>query len=202
MTQCCHISPDRISQKRIDVKMVESRCGILCSKCEYQEKMNCKGCIAIDRPFWGDSCPVKSCCEEQKHNHCGECTDFPCPLLIEFAYDEKEGDNGKRIETCRYWAKTHVFDTAKFLKDVVTQNANDLPKHFTPNAVICWHCSNEQLTVDEYVRANCEYPGKWEGTVERTEKIEDGMIIVSNIIPKLTTTIVKAYNIKVFVLQS
>ena len=43
--------------------MVESRCGILCRECEYKEKMNCGGCVHIDKPFWGDSCPVKSCCE-------------------------------------------------------------------------------------------------------------------------------------------
>ncbi|MDR0465742.1 MAG: DUF3795 domain-containing protein, partial [Deltaproteobacteria bacterium] len=48
--------------------MVESRCGILCGECEYREKMNCKGCIAIAKPFWGDACPVKSWCEEKKHN--------------------------------------------------------------------------------------------------------------------------------------
>jgi len=86
-----------------------------------------------------------------------------------------------------------IFDTAKFLKDVVTQNANDLPKHFTPNAVIYWHCSNEQLTVDEYVKANCEYPGNWEGTVERTEKIEGGMVIASRISSGKDTFLITAF---------
>lgn len=84
--------------------MVESRCGIQCSQCKYKEKMNCHGCIAIDKPFWGNSCPVKSCCEGRKHDHCGQCLDFPCNLLTQFAYDKDEGDNGKRIETCRIWA--------------------------------------------------------------------------------------------------
>ena len=46
--------------------MIESRCGLLCGKCEYREKMNCNGCIAITKPFWGDVCPVKTCCEEKK----------------------------------------------------------------------------------------------------------------------------------------
>ena len=26
---------------------------IQCSQCEYQEQMNCGGCIAIDKPFGG-----------------------------------------------------------------------------------------------------------------------------------------------------
>jgi len=42
---------------------VESRCGLLCSACEYREQMNCGGCIAIVKPFWGYVFPVKSCCD-------------------------------------------------------------------------------------------------------------------------------------------
>ena len=83
--------------------MVESRCGILCGECEYKEKMSCAGCIYIEKPFWGDSCPVKDCCEGRGHNHCGQCSEFPCELLNEFAFDKEQGDNGKRIETCRMW---------------------------------------------------------------------------------------------------
>lgn len=83
--------------------MIESRCGILCSKCEYRETMGCKGCITIDKPFWGDSCPVKSCCEEKEKSHCGECKDFVCSVLHNFAYDKEQGDNGLRIEQCKKW---------------------------------------------------------------------------------------------------
>jgi hypothetical protein len=69
--------------------------------------MNCKGCIAITKPFWGDACPVKVCCEEKKQEHCGLCPDFPCDLLVQFSYDKEQGDNGKRIEQCRVWASTN-----------------------------------------------------------------------------------------------
>ena len=41
----------------------ESRCGLLCSQCSFRESMGCKGCVQIDKPFWGESCPVKGCCE-------------------------------------------------------------------------------------------------------------------------------------------
>lgn len=84
--------------------MVESRCGILCKECEYRDKMNCASCIHIDKPFWGDSCPVKSCCENKGLEHCGKCSGFPCDLLNQFAYDKQQGDNGKRIEQCRAWS--------------------------------------------------------------------------------------------------
>jgi len=83
--------------------MFESRCGILCSQCEYIEQCG-GGCTKINKPFWGDSCPVKDCCETREHDHCGQCSEFPCTLLTQFAYDVEQGDNGKRIETCRGWA--------------------------------------------------------------------------------------------------
>lgn len=84
--------------------MIESRCGLKCSECKYREEMNCAGCTKIANPLWGE-CDVKSCCEEKKHDHCGQCKTFPCNELNGLSYDESEdGDNGKRIETCRSWA--------------------------------------------------------------------------------------------------
>jgi len=85
------------------IEMIESRCGILCSKCEYIEQCG-GGCTKITKPFWGDCCPVKDCCEGRGHEHCGQCAEFPCDLLNEFAYDKEQGDDGLRIETCRKWA--------------------------------------------------------------------------------------------------
>jgi hypothetical protein len=84
--------------------MVESRCGIICSECKYKEQVNCKGCVHINKPFWGENCPVKSCCENKNLLHCGECSNFPCDLLKQFAYDKNQGDDGKRIEQCTKWA--------------------------------------------------------------------------------------------------
>ncbi len=83
--------------------MIESRCGVVCSECEYKEEMNCKGCIHIKKPFWGESCPIKDCCEGKTLENCGQCNDFPCELLNSFAYDKEQGDEGKRIEQCKKW---------------------------------------------------------------------------------------------------
>ena len=88
--------------------MIESRCGILCSECVYREQTNCKGCIKQTKPFWGEGCPVKLCCEAKEYNHCGQCSSFPCDLLNQFAFDEKQGDNGKRIEQCKKWNTKHL----------------------------------------------------------------------------------------------
>ncbi|WP_455684474.1 DUF3795 domain-containing protein [Thomasclavelia sp.] len=85
--------------------MIESRCGIMCSKCEFKSSMGCAGCLNIVKPFWGNACPVKSCVEKKQLTHCGECSDFPCDLAKSFAFDEKQGDNGKRLEQCRCWSQ-------------------------------------------------------------------------------------------------
>ena len=79
--------------------MIESRCGLRCSDCSFREAMGCKGCVNMDKPFWADSCPVKSCCEKKGLQHCGECDDFVCPLLHTFAYDMEQSDNSL-LEPC------------------------------------------------------------------------------------------------------
>lgn len=91
--------------KRSVYNMIESRCGLQCSECGYREQMSCGGCSSIEKPFWGDACPVKSCCEDKSHGHCGQCKEFPCGLLNQFAYDKEQGDDGKRIEQCRKWCE-------------------------------------------------------------------------------------------------
>ena len=83
--------------------MFESRCGILCGQCSFREQMDCRGCVHIEKPFWGERCPLKTCCESRSHEHCGQCADFPCDQLCQFAYDKEQGDGGKRIEQCRNW---------------------------------------------------------------------------------------------------
>ena len=84
-------------------KMFESRCGVECSSCERRENGICKGCLAMECPFWGGECKTKNCCESQSLNHCGECNKFPCEMLYnmgkKFGYDPLP-----KIERCRKWA--------------------------------------------------------------------------------------------------
>lgn len=83
--------------------MIESRCGILCNTCKWQGE-TCRGCLNIEKPFWGDTCEVKSCCEGKKLSHCGQCSLFPCETITAFSYDAKEGDEGQRLKQCEKWA--------------------------------------------------------------------------------------------------
>ena len=84
--------------------MVESRCGICCSKLNCKELFgfDCKGCVNESNAPWGD-CEIKICCEGKNLSHCGECTDFPCEALKRFSYDAEHGDNGERILQCKKW---------------------------------------------------------------------------------------------------
>ena len=85
--------------------MIESRCGLCCSSCEFKETEGCRGCIETNgHPFHGE-CRLAQCSIEKKIRYCGECKDFPCELLKAFSFDENFGDNpkGARIEKCRKW---------------------------------------------------------------------------------------------------
>ena len=75
-----------------------------------------------------------------------------------------------------------------FWQDVLSQNHERLPSYFCDSAVILWHCTNEQFTVAEYVRANCEYPGNWDGETEHTEEFGNTIILVGRVFPKDKTS--------------
>lgn len=83
--------------------MHESRCGVCCDSCERKEQVNCKGCLNMAGPFWGGKCEVKSCCEAKEHDHCGECSEFPCSVLSNMGV-EQGFDPTIKIEQCRKWA--------------------------------------------------------------------------------------------------
>lgn len=71
-----------------------------------------------------------------------------------------------------------------FWQAVLTQDAKTLETFFHPQAVIRWHCSNEEFTVKEFVRANCEYPGEWDGKIERIHRLDDLIITAVHVYTK------------------
>lgn len=70
-----------------------------------------------------------------------------------------------------------------FWQDIISQNREKLLAYFREDAVIRWHCSNEQFTVEEYVRANCDYPGSWLGEIERIEETGNTVILAGRVFP-------------------
>ena len=71
-----------------------------------------------------------------------------------------------------------------FIKAVLAQDANTIRNFFHKDAYVNWHCSNEHLTVEEYIVANCDYPGDWDGTVERIEAIGELYITAARVYPQ------------------
>lgn len=50
---------------------------------------------------------------------------------------------------------------------VAAQDAGAMAPFFTRDAEVLWPNSDELFTLSEYLRANCEYPGQWQGEVEQ-----------------------------------
>lgn len=75
-------------------------------------------------------------------------------------------------------------DIRGFWKSVLEQNAVELKQYFHEDAYINWHCTNERFTVDEFIIANCEYPGDWEGEIERVEVMNDLYITAVRVYPR------------------
>lgn len=72
-------------------------------------------------------------------------------------------------------------DVLKFWKAVLRQDAEEIRTYFSETAYINWHCTNEHFTVEEFIRANCEYPGEWDGNVERIEQTGDLTITATKV---------------------
>ncbi|MCL2353702.1 MAG: nuclear transport factor 2 family protein [Defluviitaleaceae bacterium] len=77
-----------------------------------------------------------------------------------------------------------IFEAKSFLNAIVTQNAKELKGFFKPDAIIKWEDSHEQLSVEGYIRANCEYPGSWQGKIKNIRHLKESdadMVVVSKI---------------------
>lgn len=64
-------------------------------------------------------------------------------------------------------------DIEKYWQVTLHQDAAAMKSFFRPEAYVNWHNTNEHFSADEFIRANCEYPGKWDGEIERMEQISD-----------------------------
>ena len=72
-------------------------------------------------------------------------------------------------------------DIKEFWNAVLKQDAERLKTFFKETAYVNWHCTNEHFTVDEFIQANCEYPGDWDGTIQRIEEVGNLIITVVNV---------------------
>lgn len=64
----------------------------------------------------------------------------------------------------------------QYWNDVLRQDAEAIRTYFHPNAWVNWHNTNEHFTVEEFIRANCEYPGYWSGKIEQIIEAGDHIV--------------------------
>ena len=75
-------------------------------------------------------------------------------------------------------------DIKAFWRAVLAQDESEIRAYFAPDAYVNWHCTNEHFTVDEFITANCEYPGEWDGVVERIDTLGGLTVTVTRVYPK------------------
>ena len=70
---------------------------------------------------------------------------------------------------------------AAFWRAVAAQERDPLRGFFAEGAEVLWPNTNERFSVEEYLRANCEYPGKWNGKIERMLDTAEGSVTVTRV---------------------
>ncbi len=75
-------------------------------------------------------------------------------------------------------------DIYAFWKAVLEQKPDTMRIFLHPDARIFWHCSNESFSSEEFIQANCTYPGEWDGCIKHVEETEHGMITVVHVYSK------------------
>lgn len=72
----------------------------------------------------------------------------------------------------------------EFWDAVLRQDADAIRKYFHSDAWVNWHNTNEHFTPEEFIRANCEYPGDWNGRVEKVITTATHMITATHVFTK------------------
>ena len=67
-------------------------------------------------------------------------------------------------------------DIVQYWQAVLAQQPQQMRRFFDPEAAINRHNTGEQFTAEEFIRANCAYPGRWNGRLERVETLPDRII--------------------------
>lgn len=70
-------------------------------------------------------------------------------------------------------------DVLEYWNAVLRQDREALSVFFWEDAWVNWHNTNEHFTVREFIQANCDYPGQWDGEVERVVELGNQVITVT-----------------------
>ena len=98
--------------------------------------------------------------------------------------ETSETDTHFILEYPHDFAKESSMNIEAFWSAILRQDANAIQIFFHPDAWVNWHNTNEHFTVEEFIRANCEYPGQWNGKVERKVISGNQIITVTHVYSK------------------
>lgn len=72
-------------------------------------------------------------------------------------------------------------DIQAYWNAVLNQQPQAMRGFFHPEAQVDWPNTNERFTVEEFIRANCEYPGEWDGEIRRVVPKDDLTVTVVHV---------------------
>lgn len=72
-------------------------------------------------------------------------------------------------------------DIQAYWNACIHQDAEAMRSFFQPDAYVNWHNTGEHFTVSEFIRANCEYPGDWDGEIQRVEELGELVVTVVHV---------------------
>ena len=75
-------------------------------------------------------------------------------------------------------------DLQAYWNAVLGQQPQKLRAFFHPEAHVDWPNTGERFTLEEFIRANCEYPGEWDGEIRRVVQKDDLTVTVVSVFSK------------------
>lgn len=72
-------------------------------------------------------------------------------------------------------------DVRAYFSAVLRQDADAMRFFFQANARVRWPNTGEDFSVEEFICANCAYPGAWRGELERVEKAGNRIVTVTRV---------------------
>ena len=85
--------------------------------------------------------------------------------------------------------KEYKMDIYRYWQACTDQQREELRTFFHKDATILWHNTNECFTLEEFICANCDYPGSWQGEVKRVDEIAGGLVTAVHIYSKTDITV-------------
>ena len=74
-----------------------------------------------------------------------------------------------------------MFDFDSYWQSVIRQEEDKMTSFIADDAVIIWECTGETFSKEEFVKANCYYPGKWDSERVFLDKICNRYISVHRV---------------------